>query len=140
MLNEEDLPWKTTSVTTFSSFEFKFSVLKKIGNCPTWRWPQLEEDLKILVRSSSYFKLKLRGGQNQNWILLIWRRPQDIQSDNQSNLWSDLIQILTFNFLIEYCLKWRRPPIEDDLKTLKLEYLSNNWSNLPQILIFSWGD
>ena len=41
---------------------------------------------------------------------------------------------------IKKYLKWRRPPIEDDLKILKVEYLSNHWSDLPQILNLSSGD
>ena len=41
---------------------------------------------------------------------------------------------------IEYYLKWRQPALEDDLKLLKMEYLSNRWSNLTQIvnLILEW--
>ena len=30
--------------------------------------------------------------------------------------------------------------MEDDLKILKVEYLSNHWSDLPQILNLSSGD
>ena len=30
--------------------------------------------------------------------------------------------------------------MEDDLKILKVEYLSNHWSDLPQILNLSLGD
>ena len=30
--------------------------------------------------------------------------------------------------------------MEEDLKILKDEYLSNNWSDFPQILNFSSGD
>ena len=30
--------------------------------------------------------------------------------------------------------------MEDDLKILKVEYLSNHWSDLPQILNLSFGD
>ena len=37
-------------------------------------------------------------------------------------------------------LKWRRPPIEEDLKILKVEYLSNHWTDLPQIFNLSLGD
>ena len=33
-----------------------------------------------------------------------------------------------------------RPPMEDDLKILKVEYLSNHWLDLPQILNWSLGD
>ena len=38
------------------------------------------------------------------------------------------------------CLKWRWPSMEDDLKISKVEYLSNHWSDLPQILNLSSGD
>jgi hypothetical protein len=30
--------------------------------------------------------------------------------------------------------QWKTPPIEDDLKILNVEYLSNHWSDLIQIL------
>jgi hypothetical protein len=30
--------------------------------------------------------------------------------------------------------------MEDDLKILKVEYLINHWSDLPQILNLSWDD
>ena len=33
----------------------------------------------------------------------------------------------------------RWPQMEDDLKILKVEYLSNHWSDLPQILNLSSG-
>ena len=32
------------------------------------------------------------------------------------------------------CFEWRQHPIEDNLKMLKVDYLSNYWSDLPQIL------
>ncbi len=37
-------------------------------------------------------------------------------------------------------LKQRRPPMEDDLRILKVAYLSNHWSDLPQMLNLSLGD
>ena len=37
------------------------------------------------------------------------------------------------------CLKWRRPPMEDELKILKAEYFSNHWLDLPQISNLSSG-
>ena len=36
--------------------------------------------------------------------------------------------------------KRRRPPMEDDLKILKLEYISNHWSDFPQTLNLSLGN
>ena len=36
--------------------------------------------------------------------------------------------------------KRRRPPMEDDLKILKVEYLSNHRWDLPQILNLGSGD
>ena len=41
---------------------------------------------------------------------------------------------------IKYCLKWRQPPIEDNLQILKIEYLSNHWSDLPQFVYIRLGD
>ena len=38
------------------------------------------------------------------------------------------------------CLKWRQLPMEDDLKILKIEYLSNHSSDPPQILNLRSGD
>jgi hypothetical protein len=40
----------------------------------------------------------------------------------------------------EDCLKWRPPPMEDELKISKVEYLWNRWLNLPQILKLSLRD
>ena len=37
-------------------------------------------------------------------------------------------------------LKWRRPPLEDNLKILKVEYICNHWWDCPQILNLSLGD
>ena len=37
-------------------------------------------------------------------------------------------------------LKGGRPPMEEDIKILKVEDLSNHWSDLPQILNSSLGD
>ena len=37
-------------------------------------------------------------------------------------------------------LKWRQPPMEDDLKILKVEYLSNLSSDLPKMFNLSLGD
>ena len=34
----------------------------------------------------------------------------------------------------------RWPPMEDDLKILKVEYIGNCWLDLSQILNLSWGD
>ena len=36
--------------------------------------------------------------------------------------------------------KRRRPPMEEDLKILKVEHLSNQWSDFPQILNLKLGD
>ena len=40
----------------------------------------------------------------------------------------------------DHWIKWRRPPMEDNLKTLKIEYLSNHWLNKSPILNLSLGD
>jgi hypothetical protein len=34
----------------------------------------------------------------------------------------------------------RWPPMKDNLKILKVEYLTNHWSDLPQIIDLSSGD
>ena len=36
--------------------------------------------------------------------------------------------------------KRRQPPMEEDLKILKVEYLSNHWLDFPQILNLGLGD
>jgi hypothetical protein len=72
------------------------------------------------------------------------RQPQNIKSwiSQQSLIGS------SSNFKLQLrgpnknnkCLKWRRPPMEDDLKILKVEYLINHSSDPPQILNLSSGD
>ena len=60
------------------------------------------------------------------------------------NYWLDLPQIFNLSRVdqtkIEYCLKWRWPPMEDNLKILNVEYLNKYWSDLPQILNLSLGN
>ena len=63
---------------------------------------------------------------------------QILKVEYLSNHWSDLIQILNFDFcdqseVFKYFI-WRQPPTEDDLKILKVEYLNNHCSDLIQIL------
>ena len=41
---------------------------------------------------------------------------------------------------IKYCLKWSKPPMEDDLKILNVKNLSNHWSDIPKILNLHLGD
>ena len=71
-----------------------------------------------------------------------------------SSKWSDFPQILNTsswdqaivkkgfnedNIQMKMTFKWRRPLMEADLKIWEIEYLSNHWSDLPQILnISSW--
>ena len=47
------------------------------------------------------------------------------------NHWLDLPQIFNLSRVdqtnIEYCLKWRRPPMEDDLNILNVEYLKKHF-------------
>ena len=114
-----------------------------------------------LIGSSSNFKLKLRG-PNKNKKCLKWRRPPmeddlKILKVEYLSRWPKNIKSCvsqqpligsSSNFKLKLrgpnqnlkCLKWRRPPMEDDLKILKVEYLSNHWSDLPQILNLSSGD
>ena len=79
-----------------------------------WRWPQMEDDLKIL-------KVKYL-----------------------SNHLLDHTQILNLCLYdqIIFCksLKWRQPPMEDDLKILKVKYLSNILLDNTEILISSLYD
>ena len=82
------------------------------------RWPPMEskpQNIKGGISqqpvngSYSNFKLKLMG-LNQNW-----------------NAWNeDYLQWKTTS-------NGRQPPMEDDLQILKAEYISNHWSDLPQI-------
>ena len=66
-----------------------------------------------------------------------------------SNHWLDLSLSETNDWIfLEFSLvdpsesktwmKWRRPTMEDDLKILKVEYLSNRLLDLTQILNFSY--
>ena len=72
------------------------------------------------------------------------RRPQNIKSlisqqpliGSSSNL---KLKLRGPNKNIK-CLKLRRPPMEDDLKILEVEYLSNHSSDPPKILNLSSGD
>ena len=72
-----------------------------------------------------------------------------------SNHWSDFPQISNLSWgdqtkiknpQNEYDLQWkttsngRGPPMEEDLKILKVEFLSNHWSDFTQILNLSLGD
>ena len=66
------------------------------------------------------------------------RRPQNIKN------WISQQPLIgsSSNFILKLrgtntnkkCLKLRQPPMEDDLKILKIEYLSNQWSDLPSSL------
>ena len=118
------------------------------------RWPQsiISEISQLpLIRSSSNFKLKLRGPNSNRKVLKMkmtsnGRRLQNIKSvvSQQQLIGSSSNFKLklrgpnqNWNCLI---LKWRWPPMEDDLEILKVEYLSNHWSDHPKILNLSWGD
>ena len=104
-----------------------------------------------LIGSSSNFKLKLRG-PNQNAL-----NEDDLQwkTTSKYEIWISQQPLIgsSSNFKLKLrgptqnkkCLKWRRPngrwpQMEDDLKILKVEYLSNHWSDLPQILNLSSGE
>ena len=128
---EDDLQWKTTSNG------------RRPPNIKSWISQQ------PLIGSSSNFKLKLRG-PNQNKKYLKWRRPpmednlKILKVEYLSNHWSDLPQILNLVLRdqtnIKKCMKWRWPPEEDNLIILKVEYLSNHWLDFPQILNLNKGD
>ena len=72
------------------------------------------------------------------------RQPQNIKSGiSQQPLigsFSNLKLKLRRPNQSQKCLKQRRPPMEDDLKILKVEYLRNHWSDLSQIWNLSSGD
>ena len=36
-------------------------------------------------------------------------------------------------------MKWRQPPMDNDHKVIKAEYLSIHWSEIPQVLNLSLG-
>ena len=71
------------------------------------------------------------------------RQPQNIKSwiSQQPLIWS------SSNFKLKLrepnqnhkCLKGRWPAMEEDLKILKVLYISNHWSDYPQILNLSLG-
>ena len=72
------------------------------------------------------------------------RRPQNIKCGiSQQPLigsFSNLKHKLRRPNQNQKCLKQRRPPIEEDLQILKVEFLSNHWPDLSQILNLSLGD
>jgi hypothetical protein len=111
-----------------------------------------------MLGSYSNFEPKLRG-PNQNWKLLEMkmtsngRQPQNIKSwisqfrtylQPLKESWiSQQPMIRSYsNFKlklgdqnkIEKCYKRRQLQMEDDIKRLKVEYLSCHWSDHPQIL------
>ena len=60
----------------------------------------------------------------------IGRRPKNIKMEYLSNRLLDHTQILNLRLqdqtIFRKSFKWRRPPMEDNLKNLKVEYLSNH--------------
>ena len=70
----------------------------------------------------------------------IWRRPQNMKNLKSQPL---IVSFSSFKFKIRgpsqnwQLVEKRQPPMEDDLKRLKVEYLSNHWSDLPQVLNLS---
>ena len=104
------------------------------------RWPQNIKrwiSQQPLIGSSSNFKLKLRG-PNQNLKLLKWWPPplednlRILKVEYISDQILDLPQILNLTRTGK-CLKWRRPPIEDELKLLKVGYVRNYRVDIPWI-------
>ena len=70
----------------------------------------MEEDLKIS---------KLNISAITGWIFLKFKLKPRKQNLNKK------------------CYKWKQPPMQDDLKMLKVDSLSNRWSDLPQTLKWS---
>ena len=117
-----------------------------------WRQPQMEDDLKIskvkdLSNKSSDFpqilnwpylsqilnwssgdqtEITTKPNQNKKKVEMKTtsniRRPQNIKSRIPQNL----NLRLEYQIKIKECLTWRQPPMEDDLKILNMEYLSNH--------------
>ena len=73
-----------------------------------------------------------------------WRRPQNnkiwISQQPLIRSFSNLLFMLRGPNKNKKILKWRQPPMEDNPKILKVEYLSNHCSYLPQILTSCSGD
>ena len=101
-----------------------------------------------LIGSASNFKLKLKGPNKikNSWIEddLQWKTTSNIKSwiSQQPLIGSSSnfkLKLRGTNQNIKYS-KWRWPPMEDDLKMLKVEYLSNHSSDPPQILNLRSGD
>ena len=73
------------------------------------------------------------------------RRPKNVKSwiSQQSSLIESFsnfkLKLRGLNQKLK-CLKWRQQPKEDDLKILKVKYISSHWLNLSQILKLSSGD
>ena len=77
------------------------------------------------------------------------------QIEYLSNHWSDFPQVLTLSsgeqtkiknvwnedvLYLKMSFIWRWPVMEEDLKISKIEYLSNHWSDPPQILTLTSGE
>jgi hypothetical protein len=74
---------------------------------------------------------------------LQWKMASNGKVEYLSNHWLDHPQILNLRGGLnqkQKWLKWRGPPMEDDLKILKFKYLRNHKLYLPQILNLSSGD
>ena len=111
----------------------------------------MEDDLKILKVEylSNYWSdfpqiLNLSLGEQtkitNSWKEddLQWKMTSDYKKLNISATSTDFPQISKLSLgdqtKTKRTSKGRRPPMEDKLKILKLEYLSNHWLDLPQIL------
>ena len=89
------------------------------------RWPPMEDDLQ--------WKTTYNGRWPQNIESWISQQPL-IES------YSDFKLQLIWPTIFCKSFKWRRPPIEDDLKILKVEYLSNLLLDHTQISNLSLYD
>ena len=107
----------------------------------------MEDDLKILKVEylsnhwSDLPQILNLGWGDQTKIEISWNED-DLQWKTSkveyfSNHLSDHATILNLSrddqTIFYKFLKWRRPPMEDDLKILKVEYLSNPWLDLTKI-------
>ena len=78
----------------------------KVKNFLKWRWPPMEDDLKIrkLIGSSSNFKFMLRDQTKINFFLK-WRRLKISKVEYLSNCWLDLPHIS--NWCYDDNLQWK---------------------------------
>jgi hypothetical protein len=118
-----------------------FRGINQNQKCLKWRGPQMEDDIKI--SKVEYLRnhwsdlpqiLNLISG-DQTWKMLEMKTTSNGRRPGNMKRWISQQPLIesssNLNFKLrgphqnQNCSKWRRPPIEDELKILKVEYLSN---------------